>query len=130
MNRFDFVFSNKTDHTLRFKVYPDKMNNVLVSNDTILVLPPLSASPVISIEGDGTKEIDPVLNAPSSLGMLFGSGAVGKTIIYIDNDQCVEFELLRNTENTMYQYEKLSGSHIKYTYDFTDADLEGAKLCE
>jgi hypothetical protein len=114
--RMDFVYTNQTEHTLQF-----------VAMDTTRTILPNSTNNTFIVNTDGPKQVNAEQNAPSALAYLLRDNYQEKANLCIDGT-CVDVEQEGFVQSSNYQYEVLGDRHIRYTYTFTDADID--KLLE
>ncbi len=114
VSKEEFVFNNQTEHTLQFK-----------ARDTMRVILPQSKNNVITITGIGPEKLYPEQATKFTLLNLFRNydfSAEEATLCI--GDTCVLVKQKGFAQISNYQSKALNDRHIRYTYTFTNAEID------
>ena len=119
IQRYEFVYINQTDFTIKFIPTSYHSNNVVILPKSSNIVEVLECC-----EETINKEY-----AQSVLNFFLRDGGNNSVIVFIDETSCVEFFDSGFVEILNYQYKMLGKRHVRYTYTFTEADFSNQKTC-
>lgn len=125
----ELIFQNTTTSQIGFSIRPD-INSSGRENITLV---PQSQSTVFTYEIDGVDKNPNIETCCQDLlvDVYGGRGTNGNSqVLRLDNDLCVIHLNEKSIVLSNYSKEIISERHFKYSYTFTDTDIENPQPCQ